>query len=125
LSYTKFGNHDPKLNGTNFAAGDTIKLTFALLNEGAWSGDEVAQVYFRHVNSARPQPKLALCGFARIHLQANQGARFTMNIPVDRFRSWDPVKKQYMVEPGNYELLLGAASDDIRSQLPLKVAAAQ
>jgi beta-glucosidase len=125
LSYTKFGYHDPKLNGTNFAAGDTIKLTFALLNEGAWDGDEVAQVYFRHVHSARPQPRLALCGFARIHLQASQGARFTMNIPVERFRSWDPEKKQYAVEPGNYELLVGAASDDIRLRLPLKVAAAQ
>jgi beta-glucosidase len=125
LSYTKFGYHDPKLNGTNFAAGDTIKLTFVLLNEGAWDGDEVAQVYFRHVHSARPQPRLALCGFARIHLQASQGARFTMNIPVERFRSWDPEKKQYAVEPGNYELLVGAASDDIRLRLPLKVAAAQ
>jgi len=123
LSYTKFGYHDPKLNGTNFAAGDTIKLTFALLNEGAWDGDEVAQVYFRHVKSTRPQPRLALCGFARIHLQTNQGARFTMNIPVERFRYWDTEKKQYVVDPGNYELLLGAASDDIRLHLPLKVVA--
>ena len=125
LSYTKFGYHDPKLNGANFTAGDTVKLTFALLNEGAWDGDEVAQVYFRHVNSARPQPRLALCGFVRIHLQANQGARCTMNIPVERFRYWDAEKKQYAVEPGGYELLVGAASDDIRLQLPLKVVALQ
>jgi beta-glucosidase len=123
LSYTKFGYSNPKLNRTNFAAGDTVKLTFALLNKGAWDGDEVAQVYFRHVNSARPQPRLALCGFARIHLQANQGAKFTMNIPVERFRYWDPEKKQYAVEPGDYELLVGAASDDIRLRMPLKIAA--
>ena len=123
LSYTKFGYSNPKLNRTNFAAGDTIKLTFALLNSGAWDGDEVAQVYFRHVNSTRPQPRLALCGFARIHLQANQGARFTMNIPVERFRYWDSEKKQYAVEPGDYELLVGAASDDIRLRVPLKIAA--
>jgi beta-glucosidase len=123
LSYTKFGYSNPKLNRTNFAAGDTVKLTFALLNKGAWDGDEVAQVYFRHVNSTRPQPRLALCGFARIHLQANQGARFTMNIPVERFRYWDPEKKQYAVEPGDYELLVGAASDDIRLRVPLKIAA--
>jgi beta-glucosidase len=123
LSYTKFGYSDPKLNGTNFAAGGTIKLTFALLNEGAWDGDEVAQVYFRHVNSTRPQPKLALCGFVRIHLQASQGARFAMNIPVERFRYWDPEKKQYAVEPGNYQLLVGAASDDIRLRVPLTIVA--
>jgi beta-glucosidase len=121
LSYTKFNYSDAKLNATNVSAGDTIKLTFALLNSGTWDGDEVAQVYFRHVNSSRPQPRLALCGFVRIHLQTGQGARFTMNIPVERFRSWDPKKKQYTVEPGSYELLVGAASDDIRLHLPLKV----
>jgi beta-glucosidase len=125
LSYTRFDYNSPKLNGTNFAAGDTIKLTFSLLNAGAWDGDEVAQVYFRHLNSARPQPKLALCGFARIHLQASQGARFTMDIPAERFRSWDTTKKQYTVEPGDYELLVGAASDDIRLRVPLKIAAAK
>ena len=66
LSYTKFDYTNPKLNGTNFAAGDTIKLTFQLLNSGLWDGDEVAQVYFRHVNSAGPSPGsrcAALCGF--------------------------------------------------------------
>jgi beta-glucosidase len=125
LSYTRFDYNSPKLNGTNFAAGDTIKLTFSLLNAGAWDGDEVAQVYFRHLNSARPQPKLALCGFARIHLQASQGARFTMNIPAERFRSWDTTKKQYTVEPGDYELMVGAASDDIRLRVPLKITAAK
>jgi beta-glucosidase len=125
LSYTKFDYNSPTLNGTNFAAGDTIKLAFSLLNSGAWDGDEVAQVYFRHVNSKRLQPKLALCGFVRIHLQASEGARLTMDIPLERFRSWDPAQKQYTVEPGNYELLVGAASDDIRLRVPLKVTAAK
>ena len=125
LSYTKFDYNSPKLNGTNFTANDTIKLTFSLLNAGAWDGDEVAQVYFRHVNSAPSQPRLALCGFMRIHLQANQGGRITMDIPAEQFRSWDPAKKQYTVEPGDYVLLVGAASDDIRLRLPLKITAAK
>jgi hypothetical protein len=46
-----------------------------------------------------------------------------MNIPVERFRYWNPEKKQYAVEPGSYELLIGAASDDIRLRVPLKIAA--
>jgi beta-glucosidase len=125
LSYTKFDYNRPKLNGTDFTARDTIKLTFSLLNAGGWNGDEVAQVYFRHVNPTRLQPKLALCGFARLHLQAGQGARFTMDIPTERFRSWDPAQKRYFVEPGNYELLVGAASDDIRLRVPFKIVAAK
>ena len=123
LSYTTFDYTNPKLNGTSFAAGDTIKLTFQLLNSGLWDGDEVAQVYFRHVNSTQAQPRLALCGFARIHLQAHEGGRITMNLPAEEFRSWDPAKKQFRVEPGDYDLLVGAASDDIRLRIPLTLAA--
>jgi beta-glucosidase len=125
LSYTKFDYNSPKLNGTDFAPGDTIKLTFSLLNAGAWDGDEVAQVYFRQVDPGQPQSRLALCGFVRIHLQANEGGRITMDIPAEQFRSWDPAQKRYRVEPGNYELLVGAASDDIRLHLPLKITAAK
>jgi beta-glucosidase len=123
LSYTKFNYTDARLNAKNFNADDTIKISFTLKNSGKRDGDEVAQVYFRHVHSAVPQPKLALCGFARVHLPKNQTARVTLEIPAERFRYWDTAKKQYAVEPGDYELLVGAASDDIRARLPLKIAA--
>jgi beta-glucosidase len=125
LSYTRFNYGDAKLEGTSFYAGDTIKLAFTLQNTGKRAGDEVAQVYFRHVKSALPQAKLALCGFVRISLAQGQAARVTLDIPAQRFRYWDPAKKQYVVEPGGYELLLGAASDDIRLRLPLKISPPQ
>jgi beta-glucosidase len=123
LSYTKFDYSGAQLNAKDFHANETIKISFALQNSGDRDGDEVAQVYFRHVNSALPQPKLALCGFARIHLLKGQAARVTMEIPAERFRFWDVNKKNYGVEPGDYELLVGAASDDIRLRVPLKIAA--
>jgi beta-glucosidase len=123
LSYTKFDYRDPDINAPFFTGGDTAKISFALKNSGARDGDEVAQVYFRHINSAVPQPKLALCGFARIHLAQGQTARITISIPLERFRYWDVAKKQYVVEPGDYELLVGAASDDIRLRVPVKIIA--
>jgi beta-glucosidase len=81
----------------------------------------VVEVYFRHVNSAVPQPKLTLCAFARVHLKTGQLARVAVSVPAERFRSWDPSRKQYTVEPGGYELLVGAASDDIRLRAPFKI----
>ena len=105
---------EAKLNAAAFGAGDTLKLSFTLSNSGKREGDEVVQVYCRHLSSAAPQPKLALCGFKRVHLPAGERAAITMEIPAERFRSWDPLKKQYTVEPGKYELLVGSASDDIR-----------
>jgi beta-glucosidase len=97
-----------------------VKLSFALKNSGNLAGDEVAQIYFRQVRPTLPQPKLALCGFVRIHLETGQTANVSVKIPAERFRYWDTGKKSYVVEQGDYELLIGAASDDIRLKVPLK-----
>ena len=121
LSYTRFDYSDARLKAANVTANDTLKLAFNLKNTGARDGDEVAQVYVRHLNSAAPQANLALCGFVRIHLQPSTTARVSMEIPVERFRYWNTKQQRYVVEPGHYELLIGAASDDIRLRVPLKV----
>jgi len=122
LGYTRFQYSHAALDAASGSADASFKLTFELTNTGSRDGDEVAQIYCRHVNSALPQPKLALCGFARIHLPRGKTARIALEIPAERFRCWDTAKSRYFVEPGDYELLLGAASDDIRLRLPLKVA---
>jgi len=121
LSYTRFQYSAARLEADKVATGDTLSLAFNLQNSGGRDGDEVAQIYFRHVKSAVPQPKLALCGFVRIHLPQDGVARISLDIPVERFRYWDTAREQYTVEPGDYELLIGAASDDIRLRLPFEV----
>jgi beta-glucosidase len=83
----------------------------------------VAQVYFRHANSSVPQPKLALCGFTRVHLKRGESSKVTIGIPAARLRYWDTEKNKYIIEPGNYEFLVGAASDDIRLRLPVTITA--
>ena len=123
LSYGQFKYQRAGINRSSFNAGDTIKLTFTVKNTGDLAGDEVAQVYFQPKHSAVSQPKLALCGFTRIPLAPGQAAHMTVDIPAERFRYWDTVKKQYVVEPGDYELLIGAASDDIRLRVPAKIKA--
>jgi len=121
LSYTRFDYRKPALSATNVQAADNLKLTFQLADTGSRDGDEVAQVYFRHLHSPLPQPKQALCGFVRVHVPHGRTANITVNIPVERFRYWDTEKKQYAVEPGDYELMLGGASDDIRLRVPVTV----
>ena len=59
-------------------------------------------------NSSVPQPKLALCGFARVHLERGESTKVAMEVPAERLRYWDTEKKQYVVEPGKYEFLIGA-----------------
>ncbi len=121
LSYTKFKYAKAKLNGKSFESDDTLKLSFTVKNTGKRDGDEVAQVYFRHVDSSVPQPKEALCGFARLHVAKGENAAATVDIPSKTFRYWDTAKKQYTIEAGKYELLVGAASDDIRARVPFVI----
>jgi beta-glucosidase len=121
LSYTRFDYRNAALSSTSVRASDPIKISFSVANVGTRDGEEVPQVYFRHVKSAVPQANLALCSFGRIFVPKGKAVNVTMEIPVERFRHWDPAKKQYVVEPGEYEILLGAASNDIRRQLKVTV----
>jgi beta-glucosidase len=123
LSYTKFDFQSGKLNSEKIATDGTAKVAFRVKNSGKRDGDEVAQVYFRHVKSAVTQPQLALCGFTRVHLDHGESGKVTIEIPANRLRCWDTQKKQYVVEPGDYEILIGAASDDIRLKLPMTITA--
>ena len=121
LSYTRFKFQDGKLDAKTIPANGTVKVSFTVKNTGRRDGDEVAQVYFRHIHSDVPQPKLALCGFARVHLNRGETQRITVEIPAERLHYWDTEKKQYVVEPGKYEFLVGGASDDIRLKLLMTI----
>jgi beta-glucosidase len=123
LSYTRFDYRNATVASRTAAPGETIKLTFTLRNSGKREGVEVAQVYFRHVNSSMPQPILSLCGFSRVPLNHGESRTVSIEVPVERLRCWDTQSKQYVVEPGRYELLVGAASDNIKLKIPLTVAA--
>jgi beta-glucosidase len=121
LSYTQFKYDAAQLDKTQVNTNDTLHVKVDVANAGARDGDEVVQVYFRHVKSAAPQPLEALCGIERVPVAAKQTAHVDIAVPVREFRYWDTAKKQYVVEAGDYEILVGAASDDIRAKLALRV----
>jgi beta-glucosidase len=121
LSYAKFMYKDGKLDSEKIPADGTAKVSFAVENSGSLDGDEVVQVYFRHVHPSVPQPKLALCAYARVHLKRGESKTVAIEVPAARLRYWDAQMKQYVVESGDYEILVGAASDDIRLKLPMTI----
>jgi len=119
LSYTTFEYSEGAVNRN--ASDGALAVAFTVKNSGALDGDDVAQVYYRHVQSSVPQAKQALCGFSRVSVKKGESGKVTVNIPASRLSYWDAAKKQYVVEPGDYEILIGAASDDIRLKLPLTI----
>jgi len=123
LSYTTFDYKSGKLDSKTVAPHGTVKVSFTVKNTGKRDGDDVVQVYYRHVNSKASQPKQSLCGFSRVRVKSGKSTKVTIEVPAKRLRYWDAEKKQYVVEPGDYEFLIGAASDDIRLKLPMNIAA--
>ena len=121
LSYTEFSFQNGKLSSKKIAPDGTVKLSFTLKNSGKVDGDEVAQVYFRHVHSSVPQPKLALCGFQRVSLKRGESKTVTIEVAAERLSYWDTDRKRYVVESGDYEFLVGDASDEISLKLPMTI----
>ncbi|MDP4238184.1 MAG: glycoside hydrolase family 3 C-terminal domain-containing protein [Bacteroidota bacterium] len=114
LSYTTFQYQTVRLKSTKFKLNGEIQLTFPIKNTGSRNGDEVVQIYVRHMNSPVPQPIRSLVAFKRIHVDKGATVMAKFKIPVERFRYWGVEKKEYVVDYGKYEIQIGASSNDIR-----------
>jgi beta-glucosidase len=125
LSYTRFKYSSARLDREEVGSNEDIRISLDVANVGAMDGDEVVQVYFRPKQSAMNRSREALCGFRRVFVPLGERVRLEIAVSVNQFRYWDVTKKQYVVEPGAYDILVGAASDDIRATLPLRVVAAK
>ena len=82
LSYTQFKYDAAQLDKAQVNTNDTLHVKVDVANTGARDGDEVVQVYFRHVKSAVAQPLEALCGFQRVPVAAKQTAHVDIPVPV-------------------------------------------
>jgi beta-glucosidase len=113
LSYTKFKISHVSIKSEKPQPADAVKLEMKIANQGKMDGDEVVQVYYRRLNDNAAGPRKSLCGFQRVTVPAGQSVPVTISIPVQQFRRWNTEKHSYTVEPGEYELQIGTASDNI------------
>ena len=110
LSYVTFAYKNIKAS----VSGKKVKVTFDLVNEGDMDADEVVQLYVHRVNSSVEWPAKELKAFQRVSLEAGECQQVTLTIPFDDLRYWNEQTGQWDLERGKLQLLLGAASDDIR-----------
>ena len=103
-------------------AGGTIRLSVDVANTGGRDGDEVVQVYARRLANADPQlPRKRLCAFQRVTVPKGQSVRVDLAIPAAALRRWSIAAHDYVGDPGDYDLEVGAASDDIRGAATVSV----
>ncbi|MBQ9449948.1 MAG: glycoside hydrolase family 3 C-terminal domain-containing protein [Bacteroidales bacterium] len=116
LSYVDFDYGSMKAS----AGKKGIKVSFPLTNSGRMAADEVVQLYVRRPESRVEWPYKELKAFARVSLQPGETRTVRLEIPADDLRYWNVDKNAWDLEHGRLELLLGAASDDIRQKAEVR-----
>ena len=121
LSYTSFEYSDIKLKKKNLTKGEGAKVTFTIKNTGDVAGSEIAQVYV-----AKPESKIfrapkELKGFVKIHLEPGEEKKVSVELDDRAFAFWNTATENWCVESGEYKILVGASSRDIRLEAAAKM----
>jgi beta-glucosidase len=124
LSYTTFAYANLKISpGTQNVHGN-ITVSFDVKNTGAREGDEVVQLYTRQLVSSVTTYEKNLRGFDRVHLKPGETRRVALTLRPDDLAIWDR-NMHFVVEPGKFRVMVGAASEDIRLTGEFTIAAAK
>ena len=115
LSYTRFEYSGLKATATG--------ATFRIRNVGKRRGAEVAQLYVSDGHSALPRPVKELKGFARVELAPGESREVRVPLNLRSFSYWDPARHGWRMDPGQFTLLVGSSSADIRLRSVVEVAA--
>lgn len=114
LSYTSFAIGAPVLSAPSIAPDGQVQVSVEVTNTGARVGDEVVQLYIRHLDSSVTQPVMALKGFRRITLAPGERRNVTFTLGSKAFRVWD-IRMRETVEPGRVEIMVGNSSATVNS----------
>lgn len=120
LSYTKFEYSDLKFDHQKIKKSESTRVTFRIKNTGSVDGDEVVQLYIRDLVSSVAQPIKQLKGFQRIHLKAGEEREVSFLITPDLLKILND-KMQWVVEAGDFRIMIGASSKDIKLRDVLEV----
>src|SRR6185503_12411396 len=119
LSYTKFQYEKLVVSASAVPPSGSLRIEFDLANTGARAGAEVAQIYVRPPRG----PKKVLRTFRRVTLDAGKKTHVSIDLGMADLSHYDAQAKRALVDPGRYELLLGASSADIRQRATFDVRA--
>ncbi len=115
LSYTNFSYSNLKFNKKSMQKNETITVSFDLQNTGKYAGEEVAQLYLRDMVSQPVRPVKELKSFQKVMLQPGETKMIIFTIDKEKLSFYND-QLQWITQPGEFRLMIGSASDDIRLQ---------
>lgn len=110
LSYTQFAYSGIQVQSN----GNKATVTFSITNTGKTAGAEIAQVYVHQQKSLLPRPEKELKAFDKVFLQPGQKKQVTLVLNADAFQYFNDVTNNWVMEKGNYNILVGSSSRDIK-----------
>jgi beta-glucosidase len=114
LSYTTFAYANLRLSADTIRDVDGVVATVDVTNTGGMAGKEVVQVYVRDCAASLPRPPKELKGFAKVHLEPGETKTVSISLNTRAFAFYHPGHRQWVTEDGEFEILVGASSADIR-----------
>jgi len=115
LSYTTFEyiDDDTFYSKAPLKDSEPLKISFTLKNTGKYAGAETVQLYIRDLVSQPLRPVKELKGFKKVFLQPGESQRVTFTVTRDMLYFYND-NLEYVTQPGDFQLMIGSASDDIR-----------
>lgn len=113
LSYTSFVYSGLKLDKTKIKTNERIQVSVTIRNTGTYDGEEIVQLYIRDKVGSIVRPVSELKDFTKVKLKAGESK--TIQFTIDKAKlSFYNQQLQWVAEPGDFELVIGASSRDIR-----------
>ena len=114
LGYTEFAYDDLQFDRESLCGEETLEIRFRIRNTGDREGSEAPQVYVHKKDSVISRALQELKGFEKVALAAGEEREVVIRLDRRSFAWYDEEVKAWCVEPGDYEILVGASSRDIR-----------
>jgi beta-glucosidase len=114
LSYTTFDYSGLKIESAKINKNDSVKVEMTVKNSGKTDGAEVVQCYIRDIKSSLLRPDKELKDFQKIYLKAGEEKKISFTFSGRDFAFYDDSIMDWKVEAGDFELLVGSSSQDIR-----------
>ncbi len=115
LSYTTFEYTNLHVDvGPEIKTGQPVEVSLEVKNTGPCPGKEVVQLYVHDIASSLPRPIQELKGFTKVNLQPGESTHVRFSLSARDLSFYDPYKKAWIAEPGEFELRVGSSSRDIR-----------
>ena len=117
LSYTTFDYKNPKSSSSSFKDVDGLTVSIDITNSGQLAGKEIIQVYVKDHEASLVRPAKELKAFAKVELLPGETKTISFTLDFRAFAFYNPAFKQWITEDGEFDILFGSSSTDIRCSL--------